>query len=419
MNMQASFTVKGGMSYAPMRSDTYCSASHFELERTKVFSRCWLVIGREDEIPNPKDYMVRDVEICRARILVTRQRDGSIRCFHNVCSHRNNQVVLDRKGSASSFACSYHKWTYSLDGQLRGVPDEASFPGLDKSKCSLKQVHSDMWNGFIFVNFESTPSVSLREFLGDFGTLLDGIHLPFATTPVVIEAIVHCNWKAVMDGFSESYHVAAIHPKTIAPSFYSKVNPYGRPIDMQFSGPHHRAVIAGNPEYVPSKADRVEALSLSHISGNMLTTTGNVQSGKNAAEVAKMMSHKSANMSKVDAWVNDLNMIFPNFHIDLSPGGFWTHQFWPLEPGKTRWEARWYIPKAATVRDRFQQEHFIAKLAEIMLEDLGNTERQQLGVESGAQPHIQLGDVEALIRHNLVHIDKWIQADRVTEALKQ
>ena len=84
---------------------------------------------------------------------------------------------------------------------------------------------------------------------------------------------------------------------------------------------------------------------------------------------------------------------------------------------ETRWEARFYLPKAKTARERFQQEHYASRLLEIMVEDLTNTERTQKGFESEAKSHIYLQDGEVAIRHHLATIAKWIEADTVKAAL--
>nr|AJW29508.1 putative dioxygenase [Sphingomonas sp. JE1] len=371
------------------------------------------MIGRVEEIARPRDFIVRDIEICKTQIVVTRDLDGKINAFHNVCSHRTNKVVLEARGSAPAFACSYHKWVFGLDGSLRGVPDADGFIGLDKSKCGLQKVACETWNGFIFVNLEREPNVTLKEFLGAFGETWDGLYLPFVDNPVIIVADLECNWKAIADGFSEAYHGAAIHPNTIGGVFLTKDNPFGRPHDMQFRGPHHWAVISGNPDYTLPEAFQIERL----VSSGGISTTGNSFGGESQNEIDRMLAHPAINGSGANPWINELTGIFPNFHIDLSPGGFWTHQFWPVSPSRTRWESKWYIANATDLRTRFQQEHYVAKLSEIMLEDVGNVERVQQGIESRVKPFMELGDPEALIRHTLFHLDKWINAASAAEAL--
>lgn len=116
----------------PISNKLYWSAEHFAAEREKIFRRVWLCVGRTVDVAKIGDYIVRDIETCNASVLITRARDGQLRAFHNVCSHRNMRVVLDGKGSASRFTCRYHGWGYDLQGRLRTVPDEEFF--LDSTR---------------------------------------------------------------------------------------------------------------------------------------------------------------------------------------------------------------------------------------------------------------------------------------------
>src|SRR3546814_21077436 len=70
---------------------------------------------------------------------------------------------------------NYHNWVYRNDGSLIGVPDEANFFDLDKKKCGLVPIATDVWEGWIFLNHQKQPEVSLQEFLGDFGTRFAGV----------------------------------------------------------------------------------------------------------------------------------------------------------------------------------------------------------------------------------------------------
>ena len=64
-----------------------------------------------------------------------RGEDGALRAFHNVCRHRAAAVVRGDTGNCGhAVRCFYHGWTYGLDGRLKAVPGEASFPDLDKAR---------------------------------------------------------------------------------------------------------------------------------------------------------------------------------------------------------------------------------------------------------------------------------------------
>ncbi len=77
----------------PIPTDRCFSPGYYELEREKVFKRVWLKVGRVEEIPQPRSYKVKRLEVANTSIILVRGDDGQIRAFHNVCSHRGNKVV--------------------------------------------------------------------------------------------------------------------------------------------------------------------------------------------------------------------------------------------------------------------------------------------------------------------------------------
>lgn len=405
----AGFAERAGIDNGPVRLDSYRSHDQYARERDLLFRRAWLLLGRVEEVAAPGDYVVKDVEICGASILISHGKDGTIRAFHNVCPHRANQVVWDRKGSASVFMCRYHNWTFNSDGSSRGVPDESMFVGLDRKACSLSSVHLAIWEGWMFVNLADEPEVGLDEYLGGFQHHLSGLTYPYADSPVVIETILECNWKVVSDAFSEAYHIPAIHPASLKPMFSNRHNMFGRLLDARFFGPHKTASMFGNPEYLPSPVQAVEILAYDprHVAPD------------HAQALGELAAHPAVNPTKQACWSMDVNALFPNTHIDVNPGGFFVHQFWPMGPRRTRHEARFYVRKPDTVRERFVQEHMIAHAVDIILEDLSNVERTQRGIDSRGTDSMQLSESEILIRHGLDHMDRWTSGLSVRDALAE
>src|SRR3546814_5774874 len=113
--------------------------------------------------------------------------------LHDFC----NRAVLTERGRASRFSCNYHNWVYRNDGSLMGVPDEANFFDLDKKKCGLVPIATDVWEGWIFLNHQKQPEVSLQEFLGDFGTRFAGVSWENTDTSLYFEAHLDANWKVL------------------------------------------------------------------------------------------------------------------------------------------------------------------------------------------------------------------------------
>ena len=125
-------------------------------ERERIFGRTWCAVGREADVDGPGDYL--RVEVAGESVLVTRDADGALHAFFNVCRHRGAELV-DPSGDACggvrrAIRCPYHSWTYALDGRLRRAPflgpvtdaDAAAFalaprsrstPGAGSSSCNL------------------------------------------------------------------------------------------------------------------------------------------------------------------------------------------------------------------------------------------------------------------------------------------
>ena len=403
-------TQAAGLDTGPVSVEPYRSPEFYEREAKQVFGRAWLNMGRIEQLPKADSFFTKPVEVCKAMVLVTRDKAGEIRAFHNVCSHRANFVALESCGTRSRFTCRYHSWTYRNDGELIGVPDQEQFFNLDKKQLGLTPIACEVWDGWIFINFQKKPEASLAEFLGEFGKLFTGIPYINCHQALVIEANLKANWKLIADAFAEAYHVSALHPATLGPSFSSPENRYSRPVGGGNWGPHRSVSTYGNLDYVTPENSKVERLA-------NLNAGSNVLAGDNTDEVQRLLAHPAINQWKSSHWSADLTWLFPNFNIDYSSGGFWTHEFWPTSYNTTRWIARIYMPTATSWRDRLAQEHYAARWGEVVLEDLSNCERIQIAVESGAKEHMMLQDGEISIRHSLHTINKWVDAPTVKEAL--
>ena len=152
----------------PVSTEPYYVPDYFEREKAAIFRKVWLNVGRVEEIAEPGDYIVRD--IIGASVLIVRQTDGSIRAFHNVCSHRSNKLVLDHAGKgARRFTCIFHSWSYDISGSVKSITDQGMFFNLDREACSLTPVNCDVWNGWIHINLDPNPAQTLTEWLGEFG----------------------------------------------------------------------------------------------------------------------------------------------------------------------------------------------------------------------------------------------------------
>jgi hypothetical protein len=72
--------------------ERYLSREWHDLEVRKVWKKTWQVACREEDIPNPGDYIVYD--IVDDSVLVARMPDGSIKAYINACLHRGTELCV-------------------------------------------------------------------------------------------------------------------------------------------------------------------------------------------------------------------------------------------------------------------------------------------------------------------------------------
>ena len=142
----------------------YHSKEFMDKEWNYMWPKVWLLMGREDEIPNPGDYQME--EFGRESFLMIRQSDNKIRSFYNVCQHRGARLTFNDLGSTETFKCPYHGWQWRIDGELIEAQDAEDFPeGNPCGKLKLEEVKTEMFAGFIWINMDKNAS-SLKEWLG-------------------------------------------------------------------------------------------------------------------------------------------------------------------------------------------------------------------------------------------------------------
>jgi phenylpropionate dioxygenase-like ring-hydroxylating dioxygenase large terminal subunit len=158
-------------------------------------------------------YLAR--EAAAVPIVVTRDDDGVIRAFRNACRHRGTQLVTGQ-GCAPSLVCPYHGWVYRLNGDLRHVPDEHGFPGLDRASRGLCGVPVTEHAGVVFVSQDAVVDIRAIDSLP---VVLSANHELLRA----VEAVVDANWKVLVEGFLEGYHLKTTHRDTFYPYGYDNV----------------------------------------------------------------------------------------------------------------------------------------------------------------------------------------------------
>lgn len=115
--------------------------------------------------------------------------------------------------------CTYHGWTYDLEGKLVGLPayDECYHGELDKSQWGLVPVAQlDTYKGLIFATWDEKAPPLLEYLDEDIRWGLDNsLNRTAAGTEVVggvFKWIMPCNWKFATDNAAgDNYHGPTSH----------------------------------------------------------------------------------------------------------------------------------------------------------------------------------------------------------------
>jgi phenylpropionate dioxygenase-like ring-hydroxylating dioxygenase large terminal subunit len=191
-------------------AEWYTDTMIFALERTRIFRRSWQYVGLLEQLTNPGDFFT--TRIGDVPLVLSRDQEGQIRAFVNVCRHRGSELVLAECGHRQTLQCHYHAWTYNLDGSLRAAPGSKDEPGFEPSQLSLIAVPVDTWGPFIFVN-PDRQAQPLSTVLGQLPqlTAASGIRLGDIRRRARRTYDIAANWKIVVDNYLECYHCPVAH----------------------------------------------------------------------------------------------------------------------------------------------------------------------------------------------------------------
>jgi choline monooxygenase len=197
----------------PSRAQTldaswYLDPTVYDLEMERIFARTWQPVAKLKDVAQIGDYVATDA--AGEPILVTRDTENRIRAYYNVCPHRAGALARGC-GNRKSIQCTYHGWTFDLDGRLMNTPYFFEVEDFNPADFNLREIRVDTWGPYVFVNLDDN-SPGLREWWGDEFDRIRGINWDEWHLVDEREYVIDVNWKVYMDNYAEGYHVATAHP---------------------------------------------------------------------------------------------------------------------------------------------------------------------------------------------------------------
>jgi salicylate 5-hydroxylase large subunit len=200
----------------------YTSESLHKKELERFFYRGhWCYVGLEAEIPNPGDF--KRTTIGERSVIMVRDAKADVHVVENICAHRGMRFCRERHGNRKEFVCPYHQWSYSLSGELQGVPfrrgvkqDGVVHGGMPEdfkpAEHGLTRLKVARRGGVVFASFDHDIE-SLEDFLGP--TILSYFDRLFNGRPLRILGYnrqrIPGNWKLMQENIKDPYHPGLLH----------------------------------------------------------------------------------------------------------------------------------------------------------------------------------------------------------------
>ncbi|NKB86801.1 MAG: Rieske 2Fe-2S domain-containing protein [Acidobacteria bacterium] len=323
----------------------YVEPAVFALEQESIFAKSWICAGRVDDLSEAGAFMT--TEIAGRSVLLVRGEDGAVRGFHNVCRHRGACLVQTDCGTARSFRCNYHGWTYGSDGGLLAAPLMDERPGFDKNDHGLAGVRTEVWGGFVFVNLDP-GATELSDAMAGFPDL-SRYDLENLRRGHEVSYDVQANWKVLCENYSECYHCALVHPQL------NRVTDY-RSGGNSFEGPGFN----GGP------------MMLAEGFTTMSTT------GERRHPVIEGVGDEETRVHYLH--------FYPSFLIALLPEYVLLHRVQPDGPGRSRVSCEWFYPESTLAQSDFDASEEIEFWDVTNRQDWGLCEMVQQGAASRLRP---------------------------------
>ena len=320
----------------------YVNDSIFKKELVNIFFNGWLCCGRNQDIPKPGDYNL--INIGNESIIILRDEKLGIKAFYNLCRHRGTKICIKDEGRFSkSIQCPYHGWTYDLQGKLHSAPNMEAVNDFIKGDYSLHEIIIAEWERFIYINLSDKPN----DFALEFSPLMNYFSEWEMGGLLTIKSKtyhVNCNWKLIIQNFSECYHCPIIHP-TLA-----NITPYLGGRNDMVSGPF----LGG---YMKIKSDSI------------------TKNGKLCGPIFGKLSAKNVNRVYYYS-------LFPNMLLSLHPDYVMYHVVWPISSDKCTINCSWLFSHKINEDSDYKPENAIDFWDKTNLEDWKICEQSYLGIKS-------------------------------------
>src|SRR6478736_8853209 len=193
-------------------TDFYTQQKFYESAKEKIFANSWQFIGDAGCTKNPGDaYPFTLLEsYLNEPLLLTKDKQGSIHCLSNVCTHRGNLVVYE-SCKLNQLKCRYHGRLFGLDGKFISMPEFKEVQDFPTKDDDLHQLPLFTWGNLLFTSLGNRYKPA--DFLGEMMERIEWFpvnDLQFRSE-LSKDYYVEANWALYCENYLEGFHIPFVH----------------------------------------------------------------------------------------------------------------------------------------------------------------------------------------------------------------
>ncbi|WP_153796388.1 aromatic ring-hydroxylating oxygenase subunit alpha [Foetidibacter luteolus] len=195
-----------------IHTDYYTSPASFESSKEKIFAPSWQYIGDTGRVTaNGSAWPFTLLEdYIDEPLLLTKDKDGIVRCMSNVCTHRGNLLVYE-PCKLNQLRCRYHGRQFGLDGSFTSMPEFKEVKDFPTAEDNLHQLPVFRWGNLLFGSLQ--PAVDGSQVFGDMQQRMHWFNMDALQLRADLckDYTVKANWALYCENYLEGFHIPFVH----------------------------------------------------------------------------------------------------------------------------------------------------------------------------------------------------------------
>ena len=195
-----------------IHKDFYLQTQYFQESKEKIFASSWQFIGDADRVREAGSAhpFVLLPEYLDEPLVLVKDKESTIRCLSNVCTHRG-ALLVTAPCKANNLRCPYHGRTFKPDGTFLSMPEFQEVENFPTEADHLQNLPLFQWGKLLFTSLNPVFPTDLffKEMIDRVGWLpLDELKF---RADLSKEYHVKANWALYCENYLEGFHIPFVH----------------------------------------------------------------------------------------------------------------------------------------------------------------------------------------------------------------